>query len=244
MLTIHPHFFFLSRSDFENGIKAAALSLRAYGLFSPDLQMGFCYFHFCQAIYRKMRELGHFQAYQLAALGVRLAVRRVMGLAFLPVDRVVFTFTAIQREFNLIAPNLVINGVTRPDLTQFFLYVRHNYIHPGTVAEIPMWNKFDNLHHRTNNNLEGYHNQLKNKVGQMHPGLWKMIVHMQLEEKETRITLSRLDNGIAVCEPRRLSYFRLELRILQLKIDYNLNVYSDLQYVTLCSTNLNAQLFP
>jgi hypothetical protein len=125
-----------------------------------------------------MKELLFYPAYQREGLKVCRAVRRVFGLAFLPVDRVASTLDEIEVDFNQLDPNLWVNGVKRPDLTTFFTYVRSSYVAPGTVAQIAMWNVFYTDHHRTNNNLEGYHQGLKYKIRESHPGLWKLIGHL------------------------------------------------------------------
>jgi hypothetical protein len=62
--------------------------------------MSCCYFHFCQAIFKKIKEMHCYPAYQRDALKVCRAVRRVFGLAFLPINRVASTLDEIEVDFN------------------------------------------------------------------------------------------------------------------------------------------------
>jgi hypothetical protein len=112
--------------------------LKQLNVLNQGVQMGCCYFHFCQAIFKKMKEMLYYPAYQRDALKVCRAVRRVFGLAFLPVNRVASTLDEIEVDFNQVDPNLWVQGVQRPDLTAFFTYVRTSYVLPATVAPIAM----------------------------------------------------------------------------------------------------------
>jgi hypothetical protein len=89
-------------------------------------------------------------------------VRQVMALAFLHPDRVQARMTLIEKAYRDLPPVApVMVAQVRPDLDVWFAYVRKNYVDQQLVARREYWSVHDTDSHRTNNNLEGFHCELR-----------------------------------------------------------------------------------
>lgn len=141
-------------TDFENGIMAAVQQEL------PSTRHRGCYFHFSQSCYRKLQFLGMQQLYSQSQ-EVRLMVRSVMSLAFLPTQQVFATFQAF---FGLIS-------IHRPILLPFMNYFRNQWI-----TRIPpnVWNVHgEDI--RTNNDLEGWHFSMKRALCRDHTDIHSFL---------------------------------------------------------------------
>lgn len=123
--------------DFERAI------LNSISLEFPETVRKGCFFHFCQAVYRKVQELGLAGLY-LRNDNFRLLVRILMSLAFLPNEEVGPTFLSIEAKY----------GKFSEPVTNFF-----NYFHNQWVKDIDIWN-VNGQQIRTNNDLEGWHSKM------------------------------------------------------------------------------------
>jgi hypothetical protein len=145
-------------SDFESGL------IPAVQLAFPQTRHRGCHFHFCQAIYRNVQRLGLVPAYD-SQPNVRVQVRQLMALAFLPVAIVRMTFTTLELQAS-------------PVLQPLFQYFRHEWL---TSIPVALWNVYhEDL--RTNNDCEGWHVRFSNAIGRHHPNIWKFL-HCLLEEQ-------------------------------------------------------------
>ncbi|CAM4848662.1 unnamed protein product [Rotaria magnacalcarata] len=132
-------------TDFE---KALVKPLREQ--FSGSRHTG-CFFHFCQAIYREIRELGLTNTYKDDA-NARNFCRRLMALPVLPLHEVEFAFEEPTEQ--------------RPDvLAPLFVYFDNYWM---KQISLTLWNVSD-LKTRTNNNCKGWHNRFNRRVGKMQP---------------------------------------------------------------------------
>ena len=100
-----------------------------------------CYFHHCQAIYRRIQNLGLTTAYSQDD-EIRSYCRKLMALALLPVDEVETSF------YNLRATS---NTKVKEELRQLFLYYDDYWMN---TIPLEMWNVYGSVH-RTNNTCEG-----------------------------------------------------------------------------------------
>lgn len=118
----------------------------------PHTELHGCYFHFCQALWRKVQDLGLTTAYRRHK-SVKNIVRKIMSLGYLPAAVVRMTFNLIYSSRSV--ARLLINV---PGLRDFIEYFRHNYI--DGCFKIPFWNVFKrDVNFRTNNHVEGWVNQ-------------------------------------------------------------------------------------
>lgn len=176
----HPIVWTKFRTDFEVAVMNAVIQM------FPGVTVTGCFFHFCSAIIKKLREMGFNADYKNALTRVKVAVKSIMGLAYLPPMVVADTFQAIRNEYQ----NL---NVQRPNLDDFFAYVEESWVQGG-VAAVERWTIGNLNSKRTNNDLEGYHSRMLTKFGN-HPNAWKFIELLQKEEQDIRIELQHLENG-------------------------------------------------
>ena len=129
-------------SDFESGwISAVHESLQTTSI-------NVCFFHFTQAVIRKINSMGLMKKF-LENEQFRNIVREVIGLAFLPTDEVMTTLGVIT--------------ATSPDeeTSKFLEYFTGQWV---IRVQPQMWNVRGRVH-RTNNDLESWHNRLNQDVG-------------------------------------------------------------------------------
>ena len=108
-----------------------------------------CYFHFNQALWRRVQELGLSAAYRHDG---RLAsvIRRVMAIGHLPLPLVL-------SNFNLLLHHRRTRRVQQeyPELRDFLLYVSNTYVVPGAAFPPALWNVYQRtMEQRTNNHVE------------------------------------------------------------------------------------------
>ncbi|CAF0873328.1 unnamed protein product [Didymodactylos carnosus] len=145
-------------SDFEKAlIKAVA------GEF-PQAQHASCYFHFTQALYRNIQNLGLTTAYRDTE-STRIVCRKLMALPLLQLNDIELAFEDLKDD----------SPVTLRDLFKYF----ENFWMTG--IPLHLWNVSD-LQIRRNNNCEGWHNRFNIRVNKHHPNIWHFINCLKQEE--------------------------------------------------------------
>lgn len=169
------------RSDFET---AAFNSMRRV---FPNINVECCFFHFGQANWRKIIELGLRTKYT-DDLDFSLKVRMFTALAFVPAEKVRCAFNEIRE----ILPD---------EAEEFGSYFERTYIgtfsnrDTGTAAlaltwrdpPFPpaMWSVYERTlenEPRTTNFLEGWHRRIQSILGHAHPNIWKFLQFLQGEQ--------------------------------------------------------------
>ncbi len=109
-----------------------------------------CYFHFTQALWRKVASLGLVAAYRRDR-HLRKCIQKIMALGFLPV-------AVVMQCFNNYVTSRRIQRLSRRfrGLTTFLRYVDRIYVNRRTATFRPaQWNVYDrDMTTRTNNNVE------------------------------------------------------------------------------------------
>lgn len=75
-------------SDFDTA------AIKSFAIFFPNAESKGCYFHFCQAVWRKWSELGLSRSYQNEK--VKKWYKQVQALAFVPLDTLIEAFTYLH----------------------------------------------------------------------------------------------------------------------------------------------------
>ena len=115
----------------------------------PQAKIAGCFFHFCQAIWRHVQQLGLARAYRRLPQ-VKKFIRRLMAMGYLPLALVRINF------FLMFQSNTVRRLFRRqPALRQLVDYFRRNYIDGNFRPRL--WNVFERgMNTRTNNHSEGW----------------------------------------------------------------------------------------
>ncbi|XP_046357291.1 uncharacterized protein LOC124135785 [Haliotis rufescens] len=127
------------QTDFEQA------AIRAIETEVPAARVRGCYFHFTQAICRKVQDLGLAVPYQ-GDPEVRRWVRRASFLALLPEADVQDAWIDAMDD----TPEL-------DNAQRFNDYIVTTWDDDDARFPIPLWNHHRNIGPRTNNNLEGFH---------------------------------------------------------------------------------------
>ena len=171
----------------------------------PSASVDGCFFHFCQATLRWLYNNGLKRSYEksvnnpttgkLEHSEIRVWVRRIQMLAFVPVDEVVSTFMFLQDH---IPANL--------GLDDFLEYFESTWIQGASTsrraasARFPptSWNCVERtLCHisRTNNTLEAFNRYFAAKVGHSNPTIWNFLSAMFLEQTDTDAKILKESHG-------------------------------------------------
>ena len=175
----------------------------------PNSRVRGCYFHFNQALWRHIGELGLVRPYKDNRRFKKL-VKKVMAIGFLPL-------AFVQNQFNMLRnTNSTRRMVARyPRLDDFLSYVSNTYIN----GQFPpaMWNVYDRpMETRTTNAIESYHRRWNQAVGVRHPSLWAWIRVLKDQYAINQAEMRKVRDG-RPAPRRRLKWRRLENRVSDLK---------------------------
>ena len=195
--------------DFE---KAAQ---NAFHYVFPNANISGCFFHLCQSLLRKAKELG---------LKIRIQndpkfsmlVKSLAALSFVPTDEVVNIFEILIDAF----PQD--NDVDVDAIRQLLFYFESAYIRnrelAGRIREPRFppvkWNHFEHVVEclpKTTNCVEGFHNALKSMFLCKHPTVWVLFNRLRRDMAIHRLTLQKplVENN----ERRRSKYEDIERRL-------------------------------
>ena len=118
----------------------------------PHSQLIGCQFHFSQALYRKIVEVGLGQTYRERG-DKYLYLRKVMALPFLPADHIEDAFENLMEQAEELGNDQVLS---------FMAYVKRTWIDSQVWPPIN-WSVFDETT-RTNNDVEGWHHRMNLKI--------------------------------------------------------------------------------
>lgn len=185
-------------ADFEVAIRNAALAVW------PAWTSHGCYFHFTQALFRKMVELGLKIAYLESETSIQVTIRKFMALAYLHTEDIEDAKNDIIKQATPIVEKF-------PELKNFFAYFDKQW-----MTNLQIWNISDNPSHRTNNDVEGWHSafnkRLKNSNGQKLV-FWKFVEKIGKDAIETEQTLGNLVHGITVGHHKSPLFVKKQLKI-------------------------------
>jgi hypothetical protein len=200
-------------------------------VFGNEIVINCCFFHLCQATFRKVQELGLVVMYNDENLELKHFVGMLDALAFLPIDRVAEGMAHLRTITPAAAEPLIdyfdstyVTGTLRqrrqaPE--QLLLQFRRV---PPRFPPV-LWNvnhSTINNEPRTNNVVEGWNNKLSHLVGHQHPTVWKIIRSLQMEQASNATILAQHQIG---GEPPRkrtsMLHVNLQLRLQRLCVALN-----------------------
>ena len=147
--------------DFERAVWTTLRRMMSRNEF-PKVTLKGCFFHFAQALYRRIGLLGLASQYK-TCVGTKDVCRQMMALAFLPAEYVPMLFSTLKDRCST-------GGV---NLKKFAVYMEKNWINGWfTPAD---WVRFCEFV-RTNNHTEGWHRSLNAKFKRKNVCFY-MLVH-------------------------------------------------------------------
>ena len=175
----------------------------------PGAQISGCNFHFNQAIWRRVQNLGMVEDYKNDA-NVRLTVRMCASLAFLPPQDVDDGWLHIMSS----TPE-------NRSLTNFLDYFTEQWLENSTISK-DMWNCHSDRY-RSNNILEGWNHRFNTLVRKPHPNIYELIQCLK-EEGEYgdflyKRTLLHFDG-----KRRKKVYIELDTKILKILEQYRVDL--------------------
>jgi hypothetical protein len=185
------------RCDFEQALINAVMDV-----WHPEVEL--CFFHLCQAHWRKLSGLGFKDRYT-HDLEFSIQCKMFSALAFLPADKIKDAF-ATRRE-----------SCTElyPDLEEFCDYFQSTYV--GSYKAIgggdaslrltwvsplfpaTLWSVYERTSSsepRTTNKLEGWHRRFAQIIGKSHPNVFEFISRLKEEQSHTEFKIEQYMAGV------------------------------------------------
>lgn len=183
----------------------------------PAVQIHGCAFHWSQAMWRKIQELGLAVPYTRDH-GTHTFLRKVMALPFLPSEHITPAFHILE-------------GQATPPLQPFMEYVSRTWVRNNvwTPASLSVFQRPI----RTNNDVEGYHRRL-NHSGR--PGMKLYILVPLLHREASRLTLQvRLVSDGKLRRKQRKIYGTVQKRLFEAWAKYAEGQLSASRLLRTCS---------
>ncbi|XP_008188820.1 uncharacterized protein LOC103311064 [Acyrthosiphon pisum] len=157
-----------------------------------------CWFHINQAVWRKMKKLGYLHLVNNNEFALK-SLKMLMVLPLLPARR-------IEEGFIEIKQYAVIHGV---NLRRLFNYYERFWLRKIGPQLISVYKK----KFRTNNNIESFHNKLRQTFQTSHPNIWAFLSNICKLSDSYLIKINQIDNGLDVTRNTRSKYLANDLRI-------------------------------
>ena len=208
-------------TDFEQA------SISAIRQAFPHTQTVGCFFHFSQAVWRKVQQVGLQTKYNSDA-DFNVAVRQLPALAFVPPDHLENYFGDVSDALENF-PNLTdLENQRVADLLTYFEATYLGVLNRRGVRRRPLfqrefWNVYDRTRSglaRTNNAVEAWHRGLCDSFNMQHPTIWKFITGLREEQNHRDTVMEGLIAGNQP-QPVRRRYRELQAKILTIVNDFD-----------------------
>ncbi|KAL8606286.1 hypothetical protein ACOMHN_024182 [Nucella lapillus] len=144
-----------------------------------------CWFHYSQALFRRIHKLGLLHPFRRVTSFKRL-IHKYMALPLLPSTRIEEGLDELKNEAPQIPPE------NQRKLELFRRYVRSFWIQKVTPSRMTVFG----LSRRSNNSIENFHTMLKRKIGVAHPNFYVFIDHLNKVIESKLTDLKSLDSGM------------------------------------------------
>ena len=138
----------------------------------PTVQIFGCFFHWAQAVWRKVQALGLQSAYT-SDNATHKYIKKLMSLPYLPAAHIQPIFNKLQQK------------ATTPPLLELTSYIETTWLN-STVWSMRSWSVF-RCHTRTNNDVEGWHHYLNKKARKGQLPFYILIPLLHEEAKQVNI---------------------------------------------------------
>ena len=156
----------------------------------PTITVLGCAFHWAQAIWRKVQDLGLASAYKDDPASSAI-IRTVLALAYLPAEHIQATWEEVNSR---------VQG--HEQFKALLAYVRTTWLE-STVWDCNSWSLYRRAI-RTNNDVEGWHNRVNTKAGQK-PPFFQLLQILHREARLVPLQVRLLNEGRIVRQQRRVT---------------------------------------
>ncbi|XP_048242412.1 uncharacterized protein LOC125374801 [Haliotis rufescens] len=156
------------QADFERA------AIRAVNTELPNADVKGCFFHYCQAIWRKTQGLGLAVQYKEDP-----GSEELLDLPSCP--------CLMSRT-----PGWMLSRQLHQFREDFNDYMVINWVDDDARFPIPLWNHHQTAGPRTNNNLEGFHHRLNRTLPHRHPNIYRFVEVIKKIECADRTKTVRL----------------------------------------------------
>ena len=154
-------------ADFEIALWQAIRKLKSEGDL-PDVRMKGCFFHFCQAVFRKVMTFNLKKDYfNPKDSGTRIYIKWLMSLPLLPAAKIPETF--FELEENIYDRNCT-------NLKHLMGYFKKNWIYGKNWSVEDICAYREKI--RTNNDAESFHNTLNFKIQKTNVDFYRLLLHL------------------------------------------------------------------
>ena len=172
-----------------------------------------CWFHFTQAVRRKMQSLGLANVIEDEE-GAHYLIKKVMCLPLLPAESIPDGLNQIMEENESLT------------LYPLFGYINRFWLRQIGAEQLSLYNR----PFRTNNAIESFHSRLKRIMG-VHPNIYIFVQKLIQIANEVKMDCNRLARGLAIARKKKTKYV-LHDRQLQLCQDrLDAGVYSIAEFL-------------
>ncbi|XP_033727977.1 uncharacterized protein LOC117317302 [Pecten maximus] len=184
--------------DFEAAVWSAVKALY------KDVDIMGCYFHWAQAVMRKVQSLGLKTTY-CEKKGLYVFIQQLLGLPYLPPGH-------IERAFQSLTAKLPC-----PEVEDLVSYLENAWLHNPNWS-VRQWSVFRQSI-RTNNDCEGWHRRLNGKAGRAMLHFYLLVPLLRKEANSIEVTM-RLVEEQTITRHRRTQNRLRETKVEQLWNDY------------------------
>ena len=185
----------------------------------PGVSMKGCVFHWTQAVWRKVQDLGLRTTF-CERESDYLFIRKLMALPFLPHNHVEGAFRQLA-------------GLARSDkLISLCDYIETTWL-DSPIWDVRSWSIYKQ-EVRTNNDVEGYHNRLNQKAGKANLSFYTLIPLIRSECDLVTLQLSLVQDCL-LSRRHRKEYSELQNRLEVLWEEYAIKSISTSELLRQCS---------
>lgn len=214
-------------ADFE---EAPATAARA--VFGNDLIISGCWFHFAQALVKRMRKLGLVIPLRDDS-GLQTLFRCLLSLPLLPVDDVRPGFEDVRLTLDDQSPSKSL-------MQRLLRYIQKQWLDKSTVGPSRMSVRDNEA--RTNNAVESFHASLRRRIKVPHPNLFVFLGHLQQVTLDSQSDVNRITSGLHIRRAKKRINIINDKRIKTCFQRFDNGKYTRLQFLRAVSHAVGADM--